>query len=244
MSTEAIDRRARTVFCALTAFVIVVGFAVLAQRPLFNPDEGRYAEIPREMLAAGDWIIPHLNGLAYVEKPPLQYWATALSLRAFGNTEFAARLYTALCGLGTLSLVWVTARGLWDTAAAWRATAVLGSMLLFVVMGQLLTLDMSLTLFTTASLCGFLLAQQGRHAKLWMIVAWIAAALGVLTKGLEAVVIPAVALLLYSGYTRSFLAWRRLMPVTGVAVFLSYHGSLALACGAAFTGFSLVLFHP
>ena len=58
--------------------------ATLSLRPLFNPDEGRYAEIPREMLSGGDWVIPHLNGLAYLEKPPLQYWATALSLRVFG----------------------------------------------------------------------------------------------------------------------------------------------------------------
>ena len=65
-------------------------------RPLFNPDEGRYAEIPREMLSGGDWVIPHLNGLDYIEKPPLQFWATALSYRLLGPSEFAARFYTAL----------------------------------------------------------------------------------------------------------------------------------------------------
>ena len=51
------------------------------------------------MLSGGDWVIPHLNGLAYIEKPPLQYWATALSLRVFGSGEFGARFYTALCAL-------------------------------------------------------------------------------------------------------------------------------------------------
>ena len=72
----------------------VVWFALLAGRPLYDPDEGRYAEIPREMLSGGDWVIPHLNGLAYIEKPPLQYWATAISYRLLGTSEFAARLYT------------------------------------------------------------------------------------------------------------------------------------------------------
>ena len=64
----------------LSLLVAVLWFATLSLRPLFNTDEGRYAEIPREMPSGGDWIIPHLNGLAYIEKPPLQYWATALVL--------------------------------------------------------------------------------------------------------------------------------------------------------------------
>ena len=119
-------------------------------RPLFNPDEGRYAEIPREMAGGGDWVIPHLNGLAYVEKPPLQYWATALSYRALGPSEFAARLYTALAALCTLGVVAATARRLWGPQAGWHAAAVLAGMLMFVVLGQLLTLDMSLSFYMTA----------------------------------------------------------------------------------------------
>jgi hypothetical protein len=56
----------------------VLWFVLLAERPLFDPDEDRYAEIPREMLSGGDWVIPHLNGFVYLEKPPLQYWITVL----------------------------------------------------------------------------------------------------------------------------------------------------------------------
>ena len=69
-------------------------FGPLNTPHLFDPDEGRYAEIPREMLSGGDWVIPHLDALVYLEKPPLQYWLTALSLRGFGENEFAARLCT------------------------------------------------------------------------------------------------------------------------------------------------------
>jgi len=168
-------------------------FATLSLRPLFNPDEGRYAEIAREMLAGGDWVIPHLNGLAYIEKPPLQYWATALSLRVFGQSEFAARFYTALSALGTVLAVWLVAHRLWGSSAAWRASLMLSSMLLFLVMGQLLTLDMGLTLYLTVALAGFLLAQTGRRSSEfgWMLLAWIATALGVLSKGLVAAAIPA-----------------------------------------------------
>ena len=196
------------------------------------------------MLAGGDWIVPHLNGLAYIEKPPLQYWATALCLRAFGDDEFAARSYTGLCALGTLLVVWLLAERLWGRDVAWRSSAVLAGMLLFVIMGQLLTLDMSLTFFMTAGLAGFLLAQpragQGMAgaardagpagAPPWrafasqrrgMLLAWAAIALGVLTKGLVAAAIPAAVLVLYSLYTRDFAPWRRLELKWGLPLFLA-----------------------
>ena len=192
------DLGARPTYLLLAALAVALWFALLPLRPLFNPDEGRYAEIPREMLAGGDWLIPHLNGIVYIEKPPLQYWATAAALRVFGNNEFGARFYTAACALATLMAVWFVAARLWDSAAAWIAAAVLGSMSLFVVMGQLLTLDMSLTFYLTAALAAFLMAQQPPQAsrprstsRRWMLMAWLAAALGVLTKGLVAAAIPA-----------------------------------------------------
>jgi len=216
----ALNPRERWTYWSLAAFVVVLWFATLSLRPLFNPDEGRYAEIPREMLSGGDWVIPHLNGIAYLEKPPLQYWATALSLRVFGLNEFAARFYTASSALATLLVVWLAARRLWGAAAAWRAAAMLCSMLLFLALGQLLTLDMSLTLYMTGALAGFLLAQSAVAApRRWMVLAWIATALGVLTKGLVAAVIPAAVLVLYSLYARDFAPWRRLHVASGLPLF-------------------------
>ena len=221
----------RRTYLGLAALVVVLWLAALPLRPLFNPDEGRYAEIPREMLSGGDWVIPHLNGLAYIEKPPLQYWATAASLAAFGQNEFAARFYTALCALGTLVVVWMTAATLWGEAAAWRSAAVLAGMLLFLVLGQLLTLDMSLTFYMTLALAGFLLAQRatpapavgapGGAARRWMLVAWGAAALGVLTKGLVAAAIPGAVLVLHTLYTRDPAVWRRLEAARGLPLFLA-----------------------
>jgi 4-amino-4-deoxy-L-arabinose transferase-like glycosyltransferase len=227
------------IYLGLATFVAVLWLAMLPARPLFNTDEGRYAEIPREMLHGGDWVIPHLNGLAYIEKPPLQYWATALSLWVFGEGEFAARLYTACCALGTLAVVWVLVARLWNAAAAWRAAAVLSSMLLFVVMGDLLTLDMSLTFYMTLALAAFLLAQRAGEPRpprsgaprlgalgaaapraLWMLTAWAAVALGVMTKGLVAAAIPSAVLVCYSLFTRDFAPWRRLRVVWGLPLFL------------------------
>ncbi len=211
----------------MAAMIAVLWLAVLPLRPLFNPDEGRYAEIPREMLASHDWIVPHLNGLAYLEKPPLQYWATSAALDLFGNNEFGARLYTALCALATLAVVWLTAHRLWGAAEAWRTGAVLGGMLLFVVLGQLLTLDMSLTFFMTLSLAGFLRAQLApwpdprAAARPWMLLAWAASALGVLTKGPVAAALPAAVLLSYTLAARDASPWRRLHAGWGLPLFLA-----------------------
>jgi 4-amino-4-deoxy-L-arabinose transferase-like glycosyltransferase len=219
--------RERSTYLGLAVFAAVLWLATLSLRPLFNTDEGRYAEIPREMLAGGDWVIPHLNGLAYVEKPPLQYWATALSLRMMGPSEFGARLYTALCALAAVLIVALTANRLWGAAAGWRAGAVLASMLLFLAMGQLLTLDMSLTWYMTLALVGFLRAQPGngapgaRHEQGWMVLAWIATALGVLTKGVVAAALPVAVLILYSLYARDWSPWRRLHASIGLPLFLA-----------------------
>lgn len=221
----------------LSVLLAALWLAGLGARPLFNPDEGRYAEIPREMLVGGDWIIPHLNGLEYLEKPPLQYWATALSFRWFGLNEFAARLYGALCAFGTIALCWVLARRLGGVACAWRAAAMLSGMMIFCVLGHLLTLDMSLTFYLTLSLAGFLLAQTGGPppagrptaarppdgaplARFWMLSAWVAAALGVMTKGIVAAAIPTAVLVAYSLWTRDFSVWRRLQLPLGIVLFL------------------------
>ena len=216
-----LDPRERWIYRALAALLALLWLATLAARPLFNPDEGRYAEIPREMQSGGDWVIPHLNGLAYIEKPPLQYWATALSLRLLGGSEFAARLYSALTALGTIALAWLVARRLWGAEAGLRAAAVLSGMLMFVVLGQLLTLDMSLTFYMTLSLAAFLSAQQAAEPRPWMLLAWAAAGLGVLTKGLVAAAIPAAVLILYSAYSRDVAPWRRLHAKWGLPLFLA-----------------------
>jgi 4-amino-4-deoxy-L-arabinose transferase-like glycosyltransferase len=212
--------RERWIYGALAALLALLWLATLAARPLFNPDEGRYAEIPREMESGGDWVVPHLNGLAYIEKPPLQYWATALSFRVLGPSEFAARVYTALTALGTIVLMWLTARRLWSPEVGWRAAAVLSGMLIFVVMGQLVTLDMSLTFYMTLSLAAFLRAQRAVRTRPWMLLAWAATGLGVLTKGLVAAAIPAAVLILYSLYSRDWSPWRRLHAKWGLPLFL------------------------
>ncbi|HEX4763601.1 MAG TPA: phospholipid carrier-dependent glycosyltransferase, partial [Usitatibacter sp.] len=84
----------RAALWILAAVALAVGIDNLG-RPLANPDEGRYSEISREMVASGDWVTPRLNGIKYFEKPPLQYWFTAAAYKAFEVDEWTTRLAPA-----------------------------------------------------------------------------------------------------------------------------------------------------
>ncbi|MGH8148896.1 MAG: glycosyltransferase family 39 protein, partial [Steroidobacteraceae bacterium] len=171
-----------------------------------------------------DWVVPHLDGLVYIEKPPLQYWATAIAYRVFGMSEWSARLYTALCGLATALVTAWLARRLWDRDTAWRAGILCATSLLVMVMSHQLTLDMSLTLYMTITLAAFCVAQDARAGprarRGWMLVAWASAAAAFLTKGLEAGALPVLALAVYSLLQRDAKPWRRLTVASGVALFL------------------------
>jgi hypothetical protein len=199
----------------------VLWFALLAERPLFDPDEGRYAEIPREMLSGGDWVIPHLNALVYLEKPPLQYWLTALAFRSLGQNEFAARLCTGLAGYLSLATVFFLGRKLWGIEAGVRALLLTSASTLFVLLGHQLTLDMLLSFFLIAALGCFLMAQsrRGEAWRAWMLCCWAAIALAVLTKGLIGVLIPAATLGAYVVWQRDWMLLRRLNLRWGLPLF-------------------------
>jgi 4-amino-4-deoxy-L-arabinose transferase-like glycosyltransferase len=213
---------------AVIALLVLVTLAVVGDnlgRPLANPDEGRYSEISREMAASGDWVTPRLNGIKYFEKPPLQYWASAAALRVFGTSEASARLYVALCGLGTLLLVGYTASRLHGAAAGRGAMIALLSSPYFMGLAGVVTLDMGLTLWITVALCAYLLAERPAlpppARRRWMLLAWAGIALAVLSKGLVGMVIPAAAVGLTCLARRDFTPLARLEWRYGPALFLA-----------------------
>ena len=214
---------ARTLLLLL-AFA-AIWFSNLEYRKLVNPDEGRYAEIPREMVASGDWTTPRLNDIKYFEKPALQYWATAAAYTLFGEHQWTARLWSALTGFLGVCMVFFTGRRLFGPAAGWYAALVLGSSLLWVLIGHINTLDMGVSFFLAAAVCAFVLAQHDsasvRARERWMLAAWAALALAVLSKGLIGLALPGAALILYILVERDWRLAGRLHLATGIVLLLA-----------------------
>ena len=177
---------------ALAVFVV---FFQLGTRGLNEPDEGRYAEIGREMAATGDFLTPRFNGVTHLAKPPLTYWLIALSIRAFGVNEWAARLPSALGALGTLLAVYLLARSACGERAGLWAVVVLLSSALFFGMARLITTDMLLTCFVTWSVWS-LWRWYASADRSWKKILWFYVFLGfgMITKGPVAVMLPLFAL--------------------------------------------------
>jgi 4-amino-4-deoxy-L-arabinose transferase-like glycosyltransferase len=171
---------------------------------LFEPDEGRYAEIAREMTAQGEWVVPLLQGEPYLDKPPLLYWLTMLSYHVFGIHEWAARLVPALAiHLTILSVYWTGKRSLGERAAFWGAL-LLGLAPGFISIGRLLLLDGLLTLWLTLSVFAAFEAVRGeRMCWRWWLLSAVACGLGMMTKGPIALLLLAPPLLVYRWLDRS-----------------------------------------
>jgi 4-amino-4-deoxy-L-arabinose transferase-like glycosyltransferase len=157
---------------------------------LFEPDEGRYAEIPREMLMRGEWVVPYLHGEPYLDKPPLLYWLVMGAYRLLGVHDWAARLIPALAvHAGVLLTYLLGRRTVGERAAFWSALA-LALAPGFLSMGRLLIMDGILaTLVLLALLAAFEAVRAERLRWGWWTIAALACGLGVLTKGPVALVL-------------------------------------------------------
>ncbi|MCX6355034.1 MAG: glycosyltransferase family 39 protein [Candidatus Aureabacteria bacterium] len=197
-------------------------FYSLGHNPLLNPDEGRYAEIPREMHELHDFITPHLNYVPYFEKPPLYYWLNAVSFRLFGQTEFAVRFFSALSGLLGILLTWHIGRTIYGRREGFLGALILGTSIGYLIMGRLSITDMVLTCLMTASLGSLLLASRDGepHKGFYYYLFYACMALAVLTKGLIGIVLPAAILIIYLSLTRRWTLLKEMRLFTGLALFL------------------------
>ena len=182
-------RRERNTLLALWFFL---GLLPLLVRPLWEPDEGRYAEIAREMLGSGDWLTPHLNGVLYFEKPPLQYWLSALSMKLFGLNGAAARLPLALASGLMIWAAWRLAKRLGARDPLWAPFMAATGLLAFLA-GQILTLDALFSAFLVAAIAAFVEAvarrREGQPSLGWTLLTFALLAGAMLTKGLAEVIL-------------------------------------------------------
>ncbi len=213
-------RLLRIGLCALMACLLYL--PGLGRPALWEPDEGRYAEIPREMVQSGDYVTPRDDWVRYFEKPPLMYWAGALAIKSLDAHEFAVRLPAALFSVGQVAITCALAEAMFGATAGLAGAAALALSPLFFGFARFLTLDPALAFFVTGALACFYMAScapalnrgAGRR---WLYLAAGLAALGTLTKGPVALALSggvALIFMLVEGRSRELLR----MPWLGCAL--------------------------
>jgi 4-amino-4-deoxy-L-arabinose transferase-like glycosyltransferase len=209
----------------VAALIFLAG--IISPPALMDDVDAVHAQISRNMIQSGDWVIPHLDGVAYMEKAPLPYWLIAVSYQIFGVHDWVARIPTAL---SAILLCWITARyGRWafNHRAGFYAGLVLATCIGLFLFTRILIPDVTLTL--TVCVCFWALQRalnedgEEPHPRLWAALLPASMAVGVLLKGLIAVVFPVGGALLYLAFTRQLFSrktWWSLRPVTGILIFL------------------------
>ena len=204
---------------------IFFGYQV-GNRPFVSPDEGRYVEIPREMVVSGDYVTPRLDGVKYFEKPPLFYWMEAAAIQTVGIGETSMRFIPVLFAvLGCLTVFFV-GYSCYSLNAGLLSVAILATNILYYVHSRLIILDMVLSVFMSGSLWAFFLAfvRPGRFKipkNLLIILMYAFSALACLTKGLIGAVLPGMVVFLWIAATKNWKIIREALYLPGIGVFLA-----------------------
>jgi hypothetical protein len=202
----------------------VVWFALffqLGKLPLLQPDEGRNAEVAREMKESGAWLSPTYDGITYLDKPAFYFKAVALSLEVFGNNETAARLPSAIFGLATLALAYVFCRRVYDARCAVMAVIVIATMPLYVVLSRTVIFDITLAFFVVAAIFAGYLAEEsdGKSRSIWYLLGALAAGFATLVKGPVGFLIPGLVLFVFNRVEGRRGVWRRFFAPLNLLAF-------------------------
>jgi 4-amino-4-deoxy-L-arabinose transferase-like glycosyltransferase len=220
----------------LIGFCIVLYFLNLGQWDLWNPDEPRYAQVAREMVNGGDWILMHYNGKIYDDKPPLFFWLIAFSSYLWqGFSSFSVRFPAALFGTLTVLLTFFLGKILYTSRTGFLSGLILATSLEFAYLSTRANMDTTLTFFTTASLfCFFqwvrwvqdkakkLKKGEGKDktGNLWIYGLYIGMALATLTKGPVGFILPLSVSLIYLVIQKDWEGIKRMRLLTGMGLFL------------------------
>ncbi len=236
MHPSTLAKRVSILLClAIVAFY----FYGLGLLPLVGPDEPRYAQVAREMLLRGDLITPTLGGHTWFEKPALLYWMMIAAFKAFGVSEWSARLGPALSGLLTIAAVWCVGRQIERTSSTdgisgfgfWSALAAATSFGV-IVFSRGASFDIVITMTTTWALSFFLLhevARVPRSKTIFLFGFYALVGLSLLAKGLVGIVIP-------FGVVTLYYLLRRELPPRRVWLSLIWGVPVALAVSSIWYG--------
>jgi 4-amino-4-deoxy-L-arabinose transferase-like glycosyltransferase len=208
------------VACLVAAVCLL---ARLGELPLIAPDEGRNAEVAREMKDSGAWLVPTYDGLAYLDKPAFYFRLVALSMSALGESETAARLPAALFALGLLALVYGFTRRAYGDRAAALAVLVVGTTPLVVAFARIVIFDMVLAFFVTAAVLAGYVAEEkeGAARARWYLLGAASSAVATLVKGPVGFILPPLVLMAFNALDRRRGAIRRLFAPLNLLVFFA-----------------------
>jgi 4-amino-4-deoxy-L-arabinose transferase-like glycosyltransferase len=215
---ETIDRRKQGFpdWLKLLLWSAVMALFFVGMRPLWLPDDGRYAEVAREMVVTGDWITPQLDFTPHYSKPPLTYWISAGAMKLFGKNEFAVRLAVALPFVACVLLTFLLAAEFRDRQTGFIAGLVLMTSPIPFVAANIITPDMLLTCCELGAIY-FIWRWHRRDQKSIgsLLIAYLFLGLAFLTKGPVGLLIPFLAFFGYAAYSRDWRILRAFASLRG-----------------------------
>ena len=198
-------------------------FGRLGEWPLISPDEGRNAEVAREMSQSHSWLVPTYDGLAYLDKPAFYFKTIALSFSLFGESEGVARLSSAVFGFALLVAVFLFCQKMYDRRTALLAILIIATTPLYIVFSRFVIFDMSLAFFVSASIFACFLAEESEEQQRmrWYLLAVLSAGVATLIKGPVGFIIPSLVVTVFNGLEGRLSVMKRAFALRNWAVFFA-----------------------
>ena len=201
-------------------FTVLCYYALSWFMPYLDPDEARYVEIPREMIQLKNYIIPHLNYVVYLEKPPLYYWMNVIALKIFGLSDFAGRFWTVFISLLGIFSNYYVAKKLINKKTAFWSAIILASCIYYFIIGRLNLIDTTNAFFIAMSTYSGYFYLKGRK-KRFLYLMYAGMALGFLSKALIGIIFPFAILFLWAVFSKRFKEFFKLISPIGIAILLA-----------------------
>lgn len=201
----------KKIIIALVLFCLVIFFFSLEKKSFWEPDEGRYAEISREMVESGDWLTPRLNYIKHFDKPLITYWLIGGSFKLFGQNEFAGHLPLAILGLLGILVTYSLGKTLFSQRVGLLSALILSSSLGYPALTRVLSTDIVLTFFV---LCVYLFFVQKKYLLFYLFLG-----LAFMTKGPVALLLTILPLSVFLLYTKQASTFKQMRLGWGVVIF-------------------------